>query len=59
MIQNEFSKDDIPKICANCQYSTEIAGMEYFLCEKNGVVEPTDNCKKYKFDIFKYKPHKS
>ncbi len=58
MIKNEFSKEDIPEICANCQHSTEISGMEYFLCEKKGVVEPTDNCKKYKFDIFKYKPHK-
>jgi hypothetical protein len=57
-MNNDFTKDDIPKICANCQFATEISGMEYFICEKKGVVEPTDNCRKYKFDIFKYKPHK-
>jgi hypothetical protein len=59
MIGNDYKEDDIPMICANCIHSTELTSMEYFICDKKGVVEPTDSCKKYKFDIFKYKPHKS
>ena len=47
-----------PKCCKNCFYGRLTKDTESVLCEKNGVMELNDSCKKYKYDPLKRIPGK-
>ena len=48
-----------PKSCKNCFYGRLTKDMQSVLCEKEGVVELNDSCKKYKYDPLKRVPNKT
>lgn len=58
MKQKLFSEKNYPKKCANCAYGTLTSDKENILCLKEGVKEPDDFCKKYKYDPLKRIPQK-
>ncbi len=43
--------------CDYCRYSTKLDG-ELMLCAKKGIVIPTDDCRKFRYDPFKRVPAK-
>lgn len=52
-----FNKS-IAKRCEYCRHATTYHGSDVLFCKYRGVVEPNNNCRKYKYDILKRKPLK-
>ncbi len=47
---------EIVKCCAYCEKATPLAGDEYVLCEKRGVVSLTHHCRRFAYDPLKRIP---
>lgn len=52
-----FNKS-IAKRCEYCMHATTYAGNDTLFCKYRGVVEPSDKCRKYRYDILKRQPSK-
>ena len=44
------------KICAYCEHAQVIGGGDACICSFNGVVHGDSVCRKFRFDLLKYKP---
>lgn len=58
MKQKLFNEKNYSKKCVNCAYGTLTDDKSNVLCEKKGVKEPDDFCRKYKYDPLKRVPQK-
>ena len=58
MKQKLFSEKNYSKQCVNCIYGNLTDDKMNVLCEKKGVMEPDDCCRKYKYDPLKRVPQK-
>lgn len=52
-----FNKS-LAKRCEYCRHSNTYLGSDTIFCKYRGVVEATNNCRKYRYDILKRKPLK-
>ncbi len=52
-----FNKS-IVKRCEYCRYATKYPGSDTLFCKYRGVVEASDKCRKYRYDILKRQPVK-
>lgn len=50
---------EIIKCCAYCEKSTVLAGDEYVLCSKKGVVSLTHKCHRFSYDPLKRIPKRA
>lgn len=57
--QNENDKIEIIKCCAFCEKATPLAGDEYVLCAKKGVVSLTYKCRRFSYDPLKRIPKRA
>ena len=53
MKQKLFNKKDIIKRCDTCLHGELAQDNRSIFCQKKGLKEPDDFCKKYKYDILK------
>lgn len=51
------AEDEITKSCALCEKASLLAGTDYVLCCKYGVVNAGNSCRKFIFDPLKRVPH--
>ncbi len=58
MKQKLFSEKNYSKKCVNCAHGTLTDDKMNVLCEKKGVKEPDDYCRKYTYDPLKRIPDK-
>ncbi|MBQ8207665.1 MAG: hypothetical protein IJZ89_02915 [Clostridia bacterium] len=56
---NENDKIEIIKCCAFCEKATPLAGDEYVLCSKKGVVALTYKCRRFAYDPLKRIPKRA
>lgn len=56
---NESDKIEIIKCCAFCEKATPLAGDEYVLCAKKGVVSLTYKCRRFRYDPLKRIPKRA
>ncbi len=49
-------KDNIERICANCQFSTTIGDSDACFCDKKGFVKAREVCRRFKADYLKIIP---
>lgn len=55
--QNKKSeKYEIERLCAYCEKATKLAGEDYVLCKKRGVVAQGYVCRSFIYDPIKRKP---
>ena len=55
-----FKKKTCPeenKICAYCEHAEVIADSGACICTFKGIVHDDSVCRKFSFDLLKYKPH--
>ena len=50
---------ELTKCCAYCERATLLAGDDYVLCEKKGVVSPTHLCRRFSYDPMKRIPKRA
>ncbi len=50
---------EIIKCCAFCEKATPLAGDEYVLCSKKGVVSLTYKCRRFSYDPLKRVPKRA
>jgi len=53
-----FFNKSIDKRCEYCKHSKSYMVEEEILCKYKGVVNYTDSCRKFKYDILKRQPQK-
>lgn len=59
-MKQKFTDDKkYPKACKNCFFGRITKDNQTVLCEKQGVVEPDNCCRKYKYDPLKRIPNKT
>lgn len=54
-----IDEKNYPQSCKNCFFGRTTKDMKSVLCEKAGVVQLDDCCKKYKYDPLKRVPNKT
>ena len=57
--KGENEKFEIIKCCAYCEKATPLAGDEYVLCSKKGVVSLTHRCRGFAYDPLKRIPKRA
>ena len=50
---------EITKCCAFCEKATVLAGDEYVLCSKKGVVALTYKCRRFAYDPLRREPKRA
>lgn len=58
MKQKMIDDKKYSKQCSNCFYGRTPKDKDAVLCEKKGIVDPTDKCRHYKYDPLKRVPDK-
>ena len=53
---NKIFNKKIPRACKNCVFSRSFGAENECICEKRGVVNADDSCRKYKYDATKRVP---
>ncbi len=56
MNNKKFFNSSLPHHCEYCTEARPISGGQEYFCMKNGIVDPFDSCKKYRYDPLKRRP---
>lgn len=51
-----MQKEKIEKICANCEFASQLGDSDACLCDKKGFVKARGVCRRFKADLLKIVP---
>lgn len=57
MNNKKFFDNTITPACAYCVHGQSISGGKESFCLKKGIVDATDSCRRFKYDVLKRIPH--
>ena len=57
-MKKKFINKNITPKCEYCIHSTDFSDNSEKLCKYKGIVENSNSCRKFKYDILKRKPQK-